>query len=160
MTRNWSVACLRSASFASRRIDTNFTPSLLQEWEVYVDQSKASLERGASATLDAFVVLSPPEVLVVPAKFRSKSKSKGPLIRCIAIDDETECMEISNVDSVDKVYRTLTRHMRVQVRCLGFAPLSESLCCHSPIADETGSRGCCERMPQVEVCRKWASRGI
>lgn len=76
-----------------------------------MDQSKPSLERGGSATLDAFVGLSPPEVRVVPA-ILPKSKAKGPIIRCIPVNDESKCLEISNVDSVDKVYRTLTRHMK------------------------------------------------
>lgn len=79
-----------------------------------MDQSKPSLERGASATLDAFIGLSPPEVRIVPA-ILPKTKAKGPIIRCVAVDDDRDCLEISNVDSVDKVYRTLTRHMRVQV---------------------------------------------
>jgi hypothetical protein len=84
------------------------------EWEVYVDQSKPSLERGASATLDAFVGLAPPEVRVIPAILPKSKGAKGPIVRCVAVDDETDCLEISNVASVDKVYRILTRHMRVQ----------------------------------------------
>lgn len=80
-----------------------------------MDQSKQSLERGGSATLDAFVGLSPPEVRVIPA-ILPKTKAKGPCVRCIAVNDVDDCLEISNVDSVDKVYRILTRHMRVQVR--------------------------------------------
>ena len=95
-------------------VDKRLTHSLnSQEWEVYVDQSKQSLERGASATLDAFVGLSPPEVRVIPAII-AKTKAKGPIVRCIALDDQNNCFEASNVDSVDKVYRILTRHMRVQ----------------------------------------------
>jgi hypothetical protein len=82
-----------------------------------VDQSKHSLERGASATLDAFVGLSPPEVRVISAILdRPKgTKAKGPVVRCIPIDDQKDSLEASNVDSVDKVYRILTRHMRIPV---------------------------------------------
>lgn len=84
------------------------------EWEVYVDQSKSSLERGASATLDAFLGLAPKgRVLVTPAIF-SRPKVKGPIIRCVPVDERNkDCFEVSNVDSVDKVYRILTRHLRV-----------------------------------------------
>jgi hypothetical protein len=100
----------------------------VQKWQVYVDQSKSSLALGASATLDAFFGLcsstsfdpnndgdNVPFVQVIPAEF--KSKHKGPVVRCISNDDKNaDSFEVSNVDSVDKVYRILTRHMKVPVR--------------------------------------------
>jgi hypothetical protein len=84
------------------------------EWEVFVDQSKSSLDKGGSATLDAFVGLSPASVKVQPVII-SKTKSKGPLVRCISTRADRNSFDVSNVDSVDKVYRILTRHLRVDV---------------------------------------------
>lgn len=41
-----------------------------KKWEVYVDQSKSSLDRGGSATLDAFMALAPSHLVTVyPAIF-------------------------------------------------------------------------------------------
>ena len=56
------------------------------DWQVYVDQSKASLDRGGSATLDAFCSLSPTsKVDILPAILpKSSTKKKGPWIRCIS----------------------------------------------------------------------------
>jgi hypothetical protein len=86
------------------------------EWEVFVDQSKSSLDKGGSATLDAFVGLAPPGKVNVQPVILSKIKSKGPLVRCIpAQSSNKDSFDVSNVDSVDKVYRILTRHMRVEV---------------------------------------------
>jgi hypothetical protein len=86
------------------------------EWEVFVDQSKSSLDKGGSATLDAFVGLAPPGTVKVQPVILSKIKSKGPLVRCIsAQNSEKNSFDVSNVDSVDKVYRILTRHMKVEV---------------------------------------------
>ena len=90
------------------------------QWEVYVDQSKQSLDRGGSATLDAFLALAPSTVVkVVPATLSdtggssySSSKKKGPLVRCLS-SDGLQCFDVSNVDSVDKVYRVLNKHMKV-----------------------------------------------
>jgi tetratricopeptide (TPR) repeat protein len=64
--------------------------------------------------LDAFVRLSPRNrVRVIPAVF-TKPKVKGPIVRCIPTDSsKKDSLEVANVDSVDKVYRILTRHMRV-----------------------------------------------
>ena len=85
-------------------------------WEVYVDQSKVSLERGSGATLDSFVSLAPPEqVKIVPAVFGSATKAKSPMVRCFNQADPNDCLEITNVDSVDKVYRILTLHMNLGV---------------------------------------------
>jgi hypothetical protein len=50
----------------------------IQDWTVYIDQSKASLDRGGSATLDAFVGLAPNTVQVLPANLPKLSKAKGP----------------------------------------------------------------------------------
>jgi hypothetical protein len=88
---------------------------LTQDWTVYIDQSKASLDRGGSATLDAFVGLAPSTVQVLPAILPKLSKAKGPLVRCVSQIPGRPSLDISNVDSVDKVYRILTRHMGVAV---------------------------------------------
>jgi len=106
-------------------------PSL--HWDVYVCQSKPCKERGAGATLDAFVGLVRPggTVTVHPA-ILSRAKGKGPVVRCIARVEEYElhgggedgapakddgkvrAFEVQNVDSVDKVYRILTKHMDIE----------------------------------------------
>jgi hypothetical protein len=95
---------------------------------VYVDQSKSSLEKGGSATLDAFVALVPTDgtVQVHAALLPKTSKvaTKGPAVRCIPTTNarvgggnvSLSPMDIANVDSVDKVYRVLTKHMNVKVR--------------------------------------------
>lgn len=84
------------------------------EWEVYVDQTKSSLDKGSSATLDAFIGLSVPSVRVQPAVL-PKNKMKGPAVRCIAVNDnKRNSFDVGNVDSVDKVYRVLTKHMQVK----------------------------------------------
>lgn len=95
-------------------------------WEVYVDQSKASLDKGGSATLDAFLGLAPASsVKVIPCKLNSSilpsgsatggggntKKPKGPMVRCLSTDG-TKCFDVSSVDAVDKVYRILTKHMQ------------------------------------------------
>jgi hypothetical protein len=102
----------------------------LQEWNVYVDQSKASLEKGGSATLDAFAALAPPGRVRVHAALlprTSKVANKGPSVRCIpssllapsappsAGTSSRVAMDVASVDSVDKVYRVLTKHMNVKV---------------------------------------------
>jgi hypothetical protein len=88
-----------------------------------VDQSKASLDKGGAATLDAWLGLSPPDkVQVIPA-ILPKSKLKGPLVRCLAVTPTSSTSEansrlhldVSQVDSVDKVYRLLTHHLKVPV---------------------------------------------
>jgi hypothetical protein len=106
-------------------------------WEVYVDQSKPSLDRGGSATLDAFLGLAPPTTIRVLAATlmptltastsaaSSNKKTKGPLVRCMSTDG-TQCLEVSNVDSVDKVYRVLTKHLKVSFDQVPY-PLCECL---------------------------------
>ena len=134
------------------------------EWKVYVDQSEASLDKGGSATLDAFLGLAPAATVQVkpallpmgsyyasPANYAASSGSSnngggnnnsnnnnnsvGPFVRCIPLrrerlsttieeevadvdaddSDSRRAFDVCNVDSVDKVYRILTKHMRVQV---------------------------------------------
>ena len=63
--------------------------------------------------MDAFVGLAPPSVRIRPAVF-PKSKTKGPIVRCISLGSQ-KSFDVSNVDSVDKVYRVLTKHMNVKV---------------------------------------------
>ena len=77
-----------------------------------------------SALVEAFVSLtsSVTGVNVYTAVLHKQSKGKGNVVRCIqrAIESEriVSAMEISNVDSVDKVYRIVTEHMRLVVRIL------------------------------------------
>jgi hypothetical protein len=98
------------------RVNGVSSPTKQFEWEVFVDQSKSSLDKGGSATLDAFVGLAPPGTVKVQPVILSKIKSKGPLVRCISAQSSNkDSFDVSNVDSVDKVYRILTRHMRVEV---------------------------------------------
>ena len=104
-------------------------------WDVYVCQSKPCKERGAGAILDAFVGLAPSDYGQVHAAIISKTRGKGPIVRCLRrtpaganngkaesrdnVDDDAQsnneslldAFEVSNVDSVDKVYRILTKHM-------------------------------------------------
>ena len=104
-------------------------------WDVYVCQSKPCKERGAGATLDAFVGLAPSDYVQVHAAIIGKTRGKGPIVRCLRrtpaganngkaesrdnVDDDAQsnneslldAFEVSNVDSVDKVYRILTKHM-------------------------------------------------
>lgn len=42
----------------------------------------------------------------------TRTKSKGPVVRCVSAE---RSFEVGNVDSVDKVYRVLTKHMKVEV---------------------------------------------
>jgi tetratricopeptide (TPR) repeat protein len=90
----------------------------LQEWIIYVDQSKASLDRGGSATLDALVGLVPPaRVQIVPCILpkNTNSKKKAPWIRCITTTKGgTPNLDIGGVDSVDKCYCVLTKHLQVK----------------------------------------------
>lgn len=84
----------------------------VQKWEVYVDQSKAALDRGAGATMDAFWGLAPAnQVKVIPAVIL-KTKAKGPAVRCVSASSS---FDVGNIDSVDKVFRILNKHMLVKV---------------------------------------------
>lgn len=86
------------------------TPQL---WQVYVDQSKQSTDKGGSATIDAFLALAPSSVAVKPA-IMTKNKLKGPTVRCVSLSSRRASFDVANVDSVDKVYRLLTKHMAVK----------------------------------------------
>ena len=103
-----------------------------------MDQSKASLDKGGVATLDAFLGLIPPDgsVRVQPAIFPTNSRAKGPAVRCVSSlrkkttdndddnddddDSTTTTIEVANVDSLEKVYQILTRYMKVQVSFRSF----------------------------------------
>lgn len=97
-----------------------------KEWEVFVDQTKASLDKGASATLDALHGLAPPSVVVKPALI-PKTKLKGPVVRCISNLDDRLSFDVGSVDSVDKVYRTLTKHMKLQVSFVRLARVGSTI---------------------------------
>jgi hypothetical protein len=74
------------------------------------------MEKGAGATLDAFLGLAPSsEVKVFPAILTTKIKSKSPAVRCISLTGKNN-FDVGNVDSVDKVFRILSKHMQVKVR--------------------------------------------
>lgn len=98
-------------------------------WDVYISSSKKSKEKGiisTSSLIQAFISLapSPDDVRVYPVLFhkQSKQKGKGQSVRCIQrkrsiVGDNNEdivsALEIGNVDSVDKVYRIMTEHMKL-----------------------------------------------
>jgi tetratricopeptide (TPR) repeat protein len=110
---------LRVESFslneASRWTSRSSVPSGADiEWDVYVDQSRSAIARGSAATLDAFLGLSPPSVQIHPAVITTSNRGNSPTVRCRSRNDPNTCLEVSNVDSVDKVYRILTRHLRVE----------------------------------------------
>jgi hypothetical protein len=92
-----------------------FLDAIVKNWQVYVDQSKPSLDRGASTTLDTFCSLCPPSKVQVIAAILPKSNKKTPWVRCISKIPGRSSIDIANVDSVDKVYRILTKHMQIQV---------------------------------------------
>jgi len=102
-------------------------------WEVYVSQSsttKNNKEKGtslpSSSIIQTFISLAPSRnnIKVSPAEFTStksnKQKGKGPTVRCIqrkrsggVYREIGNAIEITNVDSVDKVYRIMTKHMEL-----------------------------------------------
>jgi len=139
-----------TAAAAAAAVAASDDDDTLYEWDVYVCQSKPCKERGAGATLDAFVGLAPPQVKVHPAII-SKSRGKGPIVRCVkreqqqppqqqqhqlkqqrempdgntsekekddedieGVGGDLDAFEASAVDSVDKVYRILTKHMSLE----------------------------------------------
>lgn len=83
------------------------------QWDVYVCLSKNCKERGASATLDTFQSLAPPSLVQVHPSILSKSKGRGPNIRCIQRHHPFRAFEVNNVNDIDKVYRILTKHMNI-----------------------------------------------
>jgi tetratricopeptide (TPR) repeat protein len=95
-----------------------------QTWDVYVSQSSSkNKEKGvipSSSIIEAFLSLSPSpdKVKVYPANWKrqSKSKGKGHTVRCIQRKQTNEIIsafEVTNVDSVDKVYHIITHHMKL-----------------------------------------------
>jgi len=107
-------------------------------WDVYVSQSnnknKEKESISTSSLIHAFIALSPSDDMlrVHPAVFHkqsNKGKGKGHSVRCIqrqrrsGTDDSSEgrndgekmisAIEVGNVDSVDKVYRLMTEHMKL-----------------------------------------------
>jgi hypothetical protein len=59
--------------------------------------------------------LAPPDaVQVIPTILSAKTKSKPPAIRCLSLGSRPS-LDVGNVDSVDKVYRILNKHMQVKV---------------------------------------------
>jgi hypothetical protein len=137
----------------------------VKHWQVFVDQSKFSLEKGGSAALDAFLGLTVTMnhrtmVDVHPAILPRTIKSKqAPTVRCIN-EQTQQAMDIGYVDSVDKVYRILTKHMKVKVRpndtsvwgCLGIiTAFTVSITLSLLLITYSGRQCYSLRMPQVEV---------
>ena len=120
---SWTLTLSSSVALWTKDTKLRSCYDTFQDWIVYVDQSKASLERGGVATLDAFMGLATSEsVSVKAAIFPKPTKGKGPFIRCVPVggqnnnDDMHVAFEVSNVNSVEKVYRVLTKHMGLEVR--------------------------------------------
>ena len=104
---------------------------------MYISQPNNKIkEKGVvppSDIIQTFISLTPSSetVQVYPALFlkQNKQKGKGHIVRCIKCkrndssqrDGETpegdivSALEITNVDSVDKVYRIMTEHMKLRV---------------------------------------------
>ena len=93
-----------------------------------MDQSKALLDRGGGGggggasgmILDAFCGLSPPSKVQVTAAVlpNTNKKTKTPWVRIISKVPGKSNMDVTNVDSLDKVYRILTKHLQIKVRVL------------------------------------------
>jgi hypothetical protein len=73
------------------------------------------MEKGAGATLDAFIGLAPSDQVRVYPALSAKVKSKFPTVRCVSTSGKSS-FDVGNVDSVDKVFRILSKHMQVKVR--------------------------------------------
>ena len=108
-----------------------------QDWQVYIDQSRASLDRNGYEIYDAFCSLcytlpddadrniqGNVEVQVIPAIIpKPATGGKPPWIRCIwntkneknAVRPSPN-LDINKVDSIEKVYRVLTKHLGMTVR--------------------------------------------
>mmetsp|Transcript_20177 Transcript_20177/g.29976 ORF Transcript_20177/g.29976 Transcript_20177/m.29976 type:complete len:395 (+) Transcript_20177:83-1267(+) len=95
-------------------------------WEVFVSQAnKSNKDKGvlsASSVMESFSSFSPsPGAITVNAAFfttqpnKAIGKVKGHLVRCIQKKEDLtlSAIEINNVDSVEKVYRIVTEHMRL-----------------------------------------------
>jgi hypothetical protein len=108
-------------------MDFSFVHSALtystKEWHIYVDQSKASMDRGggggaSSMILDAFCGLCPPskvQVMAAVLPTANNKKNKTPWVRIISKVPGKSNMDVTNVDSLDKVYRILTKHLQIKV---------------------------------------------
>ncbi len=112
-----------------------FTSTFMREiektWEVYVSQpTTKTKEKGvisSTSIIEAFLSLSPsPKAIKVYSAIwnkQNKPKGKGHFVRCVKRNNEkldrggniVAAVEISNVDSVDKVYRIITEHMKLGV---------------------------------------------
>lgn len=97
-------------------------------WEVFVSlANQSNKDKGSvlsvSAIMESFTSFSPsPGVITAhTAIFHKQSnnkvlgKGKGHLVRCIQKKDELtlSAIEVNNVDSIEKVYRIVTEHMRL-----------------------------------------------
>lgn len=104
---------------------SNTIPSGIS-WEVFVSQANTSnKDKGvlpASSIMESFASFSPsPGVITVNAAIfhnqpnKAIGKGKGHLVRCIQKKEDLtlSAIEINNVDSVEKVYRIVTEHMRL-----------------------------------------------
>ena len=102
-----------------------------KSWDVYVTKPpNKNKEKGATsstAIIEAFLSLcpKPDRIKVYPANWKkqNKSKGKGPTVRCVKrkcgdisnLNSKQEILsafEVTNVDSVDKVYHIITQHMK------------------------------------------------
>jgi PAS domain-containing protein len=145
-----AAAADRSITNNNNNNEEEETPPRWIQWHVYVDQSKASIDKGAAATLDAFIGLAPPGIVQVHAAiFQSiPTKVKGPVVRCVELlyhdssgsggvedtdhdtttaYDNCRSFEVANVDSVDKVARILRKHMNLSPAVGGGSSTAESL---------------------------------
>jgi len=134
-----ATIALEAGLFGEQMNFKNQNPNYISptsDWQVYVDLSRASLDRGGNATFDAFSSLCytsvdgsdaetdgknqrDVEVQVIPAIIpKPATGGKAPWIRCIWNSNKRKDaarpfpnIDISNVDSVEKVYRVLTKHL-------------------------------------------------
>ncbi|KAL7545227.1 hypothetical protein ACHAWF_008577 [Thalassiosira exigua] len=120
---------LNAAGSDSNALDEPLELEREYVWDVYVSQpSKKNKEKefvSTSFLMQAFASLapSPDAVRVRPATFQkeAKQKGRGPTVRCFRrrrgeVGDDGEilsALEIANVDSLDKVYRIISEHMKL-----------------------------------------------
>lgn len=115
VTSDDSIIDHKSGSNDSNEVKSISDSSTSKEilWDVYICQLKNSKERGADATLGAFIGLSPTNIVSIHTAYIHKSKGKGPTIRCVQRNNNIQ-FEVNNVDSVDKVYTILTKYMNLK----------------------------------------------
>jgi len=124
VVRKLSSSAVNSNISGSNNISIN-APSGIS-WEVFVSQAnKINKDKGvlsASSVMESFASFSPsPGAITVNAAFfttqpnKAIGKGKGHLVRCIQKKEDLtlSAIEINNVDSVEKVYRIVTEHMRL-----------------------------------------------